>query len=239
MTSKNITLKKVEHFLHGHFMHGVVVFFVALNAVILGLKTNVDLYMSFGKMLDFIDISTVIVLATVVYARWLQLGSGFLKSNWHVFDALIVTLSIVGYFFNFEFLQPFRILMLFRMTELFPSMRVLVDALFRALKGLMSSVVVLCMTFYIFGYIGYFYFGPHLHQDFGSLTKAMSTLMSIMTFDDFRTIAGEMEKVGSFAWLYILLFLLSSTFSFFNLLVGVVVQAMSDATHHARKKLSD
>lgn len=239
MASQDISVKKFENFLHGHMMHGIVIALVILNACVLGLKTDPEISMTFGAFLDLVDISTVIILAGVVYSRWLQLGSRFLKSSWHVFDALIVTLSLVGYFMHMEIFQPFRILMLFRMTELFPSMRLLVDALFRALKGLGSSVVVLLMTFYIFGYIGYFYFGQHMFQEFGSLTRAMSTLMSLMTFDDFRTIVGAMARVHSFSWIYVLLFLLCSTFSFFNLLVGVVVQAMADATQHARKRSAE
>ena len=236
MTSKNQAVTKFETFLHSHFMHGVIVLLVALNAVVLGLKTSPDIYLSFGKPLDLIDLLTVLFLATVVFVRWIQLGGNFLKNGWNLFDAIVITISLGGYFLNYEILQPFRILMLFRLAELYPSMKILIDALFRSLSGLASSVIILFITFYIFGYIGYFTFGAHLSQDFGSLTRAMSTLMSLMTFDDFRSITHQMERVSPFAWLYVILFLFCSAFSFLNLLIGVVVQAMADATHHARRK---
>ena len=72
---------------------------------------------------------------------------------------------------------------------------------------------------------------PDIHKWFGNIPEAMYTLFQVMTLESWSMgIARPVMALYPLAWLYFVPFVLISSFIVMNVVVGIVVNAISEVT---------
>jgi hypothetical protein len=72
------------------------------------------------------------------------------------------------------------------------------------------------------------------HDYFGRLDITCLTLFQIMTLDGWGAITEEVMQAYKWAWFPFVLFIMSSSFFFLNLIIAVVCEAVSKVAHDRR-----
>tara|TARA_A100000171_G_C2113698_1_gene136527 strand:- start:388 stop:1254 length:867 start_codon:yes stop_codon:yes gene_type:complete len=230
---------KIEDFFHSNLMHWVITVLVLANAIILGLKTESSITSLHGPLLETIDHAIITVLVIEIIVRFLGTQTRFFKRFWNVFDAVVLAISVVAILYEIEVLQALRIILIFRLVELLPKMKHVVDAIARALHGITNAVILLMVIFYTFAVAGTHLFSGISQENFGDVAISMFTLFQLMAFDELGNVIRPLMDELPYAWAFFVLFLGLSAFSILNLFIGIVVQAMQDASADLERSKDD
>lgn len=230
---------KIEEFFHGNFMHWVITLLVLTNAVILGLKTEPNVISAYGSLLEAMDNIIVTILVIEIVVRFLGTQKRFFSRFWNSFDAIVIGISVAAIVYEIEVLQALRIILIFRLVELLPKMKHVVDAIARALHGIANAVILLIVIFYTFSVAGTHLFSGISEENFGDVAISMFTLFQLMAFDELGNVIRPLMEVQPYAWAFFVLFLGLTAFSILNLFIGIVVQAMQDASADLERQQND
>ena len=122
-------------------------------------------------------------------------GVDFFKDGWNIFDTVIVLVSIMPMITFLSSMRAFRIFRMFRalralrMLKRLEKLRVIVQALIRALPSVGWVVVLLAIIYYIFAVIGTNLFAQISPDYFGTLWESLYTLFQITMADDLGNIS--------------------------------------------------
>ncbi len=128
-------------------------------------------------------------------------------------------------------IRVFRVL---RMVSIVPEMRLLLDALLKALPQLGYVVALMFIIFYIYGAVGSLFFADINPVLWGDISIAMLTLFRVMTFEDWTDVMYETMEVYPLSWLYYLTFIFFTAFAFLNMVIGIVVNTLHEETDRVR-----
>jgi voltage-gated sodium channel len=119
-----------------------------------------------------------------------------------------------------------------------PSLRRVVSGLISALPGMGSIGLLLVLIFYVFAVMATKLYGETNPELFGHLGASAYTLFQAMTFDDWSggIVKPLMEKENTYAWFFMIFFMVISTFMVLNLFIGVVVTALDEVTGDGKPK---
>ena len=93
------------------------------------------------------------------------------------------------------------------------------------------------LIYYIFALIGVNLFGDAFPDWFGTIGKAMYTLFQVMTLESWSMgISRPVMELFPYAWAYFVPFVLLSSFIVMNVVVGIVVNAISEVTADTAKE---
>lgn len=230
-------MEKLGVFLTGKFMHFVLLLLVLTNAIILGLEAELDLVRGYEPLITKIDFIVLTVLSISIALRVIVFRTHFFDYGWNTFDLVVVTAAVIGYNTDITLLKTLRVLMVFRIIVFFPTMKMLVEALVYAFKGIVSSMVILSIVFYAFSIAGYYLFQNAPGDSFTTLGISFASLFQLMLFDDFGNITKPIVAVMPESWIFFIGFLFATAFSFINLLIGIFVEAIDEVhkNHDALK----
>lgn len=231
-------MEKLGAFLTGKFMHFVLLILVLTNAIILGLEAESAMVRDYEPLIKQIDFVVLTILAVSISLRVLVFRTHFFEYGWNTFDLVVVTAAIIGHNTDITLLKTLRVLMVFRIIVFFPTMRMLVEALIYAFKGIISSIVILSIVFYAFSIAGYYLFQNAPGDSFTTLGVSFASLFQLMLFDDFGNITKPIIAVMPESWVFFIAFLFATAFSFINLLIGIFVEAI-DEVHKANNALKE
>ena len=220
----------LEVFLHSNAMHAFIVILVLCNGMILGLLTETALIGEHGPALVMLDRVIIGVLVVEVLLRFIGTGAHFFERGWNIFDTVILSISVYAMIYDIPVLQAIRIMLLFRIVELIPTMKHVVEAIKRAVKGLVNATILLLVIFYTFAVASTHLFGVIAADHFGNVGRSMFTLFQLMAFDNLGDIIRPIMEVHDSAWVFFVVFLVMTSFSILNLFIGIIVQAMQDAS---------
>ena len=225
-------------FLKGKFMQTFLLFLVISNAIVLGMQLEVDVFYKYMPLIKQVDLCILIILSISVSLRVLVFRKTFFNYGWNIFDLVVVAAAVIGYNTDITVLKLLRVLLVFRIIVFFPTMKMLVEALIYAFKGVVSSLVILSIVFYAFSIAAYYLFYNAPGDAFSTLGMSFASLFQLMLFDDFGNITKPIFSVMPEAWLFFIAFLFSTAFSFINLLIGVFVEAIN-AVHKEHQALAE
>jgi len=115
-------------------------------------------------------------------------------------------------------------------------MRKVVDALLKAVPGMISVLALLLLVFYVAAVMSTKLFGDAFPEWFGSVGASFYTLFQVMTLESWSMgIVRPVMEVYPQAWLFFIVFILLTTFAVLNLFIAIVVDAMS-VTGHAEQE---
>lgn len=154
----------------------------------------------------------------------------FRGGGWNIFDFLIVAASVIPVDES-DYALLARLLRLFRVMRLIyfvPQLRVLVDALMKAIPRIAYVALMMFIIFYLYGAVGNLLFAAINDVLWGNVGVAMLTLFRIATFEDWTDVMYETMEVYPLSWIYYLSFIFLSAFVFLNMMIGVIIDALNE-----------
>ncbi|MGX5915246.1 ion transporter [Aliidiomarina sp. Khilg15.8] len=206
-----------------------VIIIIVLSALMVGAKTY-DETSRFSPWLTILDYAVTGFFLIEISIRLLaeRRLRDFFKSGWNVFDFVIVVASLLPIQSSdtvliARLLRVFRVL---RLVSMVPELRMLMDALLKALPRMAYVALFMFIIFYIYGAVGSFLFQDINPFYWENISIAMLTLFRIATFESWTAIMYETMEVYPLSWIYYVSFIFLSAFIFLNMMIGVVLEVM-------------
>lgn len=200
---------------------------ILVNAVILGLETSPSAMRAWGPWFTTVDQAILAVFVVEIALRLAAHRLAFFRDPWSVFDFIVVAIALIPASGPLAVLRALRVLRVLRIITLVPSMKRVVGGLLSALPGLGSVSAIIGIIFYVAAVIATKLFGAAFPQWFGTLGDSAFTLFQVMTLEGWAMdIVRPVMEVFPLAWIFFLLFILSSTFTLLNLFIAVIVNAI-------------
>lgn len=211
-----------------------VLVLILLNAVTLGLETSESVRALAEPALGFFDRAVLAVFVLEIALRLVAQRARFFLDPWSVFDFVVVGVSLFPATGSLSVLRALRVLRVLRLITLVPSLRRVVGALVGALPGLGSIIMLLALLLYVFGVMATELYGEAFPDKFGTLGGSIYSLFQLMTLDGWSgEIVRPVMQVAPYSWVFFIGFIIATSFTLFNLFIGVVVSAMQ--SEHERE----
>lgn len=204
----------------------VIIGVIVLNAATLGLETSNGLMARHGDLLHRIDQVCLAIFVTELVVKLYAHRLAFFRNSWNVFDLLVVGIALVPGSGAFGVLRALRVLRVLRLISMVPQLRRVVEALLRAVPGILSIGALLVLLFYVSAVMSTTLFGDTFPEHFGSLSHSLFSLFQIMTLDGWSDLARDVLAAHPWAGAFFIPYILLSAFTVLNLFIAVIVDAM-------------
>jgi voltage-gated sodium channel len=236
MTLREKTAAFIDSPRFRNFIIGVIVF----NAVILGLETSKPLMAAVGPFIHALDVICLYIFVVEIVLKLFAHHFRFFKSGWNIFDFIIVGIALVPAAQSMSVLRALRILRVLRIISATPSLRRVVEGFLKALPGMGSVFILMSLIFYIGAVMATKLFGDSFPDWFGTLGASGYSLFQIMTLESWSMgIVRPVMEVYEYAWAFFVPFIMVTTFAVVNLLVGLIVNSMSETASEESNAATD
>jgi voltage-gated sodium channel len=229
-------LKKVDR---SKTFQALIIVVILLSALLIGAKTY-SLSANAMTLLSIFDLAITIFFVVEIVIRFLASPKKkiFFKDGWNIFDTVIVIGSLIpaggsGVLLA-RLLRIFRVL---RLVSMVPELRILINALLKAIPRMGYIVLLMFVIFYIYAAIGSMFFHQINEVLWGDVSISMLTLFRVATFEDWTDVMYETMAVHPLSWIYYLSFIFLTAFVFLNMMVGTVLEVMSQEHENYRAQL--
>lgn len=217
-----------------------IIALIVLNGITLGMATSKDMMLSYGHIIEFLDVMIIAIFTVEIAMRIYVYRVSFFKDPWSLFDFFVVAISLVPANAGLQILRVLRVLRLFRLLTVIPQMRIIIGALIGVIPGIFSVSMVLMLFFYVFAIMATNLFGESFPQWFGTLGGSMYTLFQIMTLESWSMgIVRPVMEVYPHAWIFFVIYILLVTFIMVNLFIGLVVDAIFTIKEHDKEEVEE
>lgn len=184
------------------------------------------------------------VFAAEILLRVTVTGKRFFSSAWHMFDFVVVVLSLAPVMHQLTVLRAMRILRAFRLLSTVASVRMVIDGTLKASTGLAACLAMVLLIYYIYAVMTVHMFAGAGAEHFGDLWKALASLYLLMTSQGTNTdVMQAVAKEIPWAWWIICSFVLITSFAVINLIISVFSAAVNeqyaDTRHQAHTERAD
>ena len=204
---------------------GVIIF----SSLLIGVKTY-DLNPNYLFVLEVLDMGVTVFFLIEILLRFITTPNKkrFFHNAWNIFDTLIVTISLIPidqseYALLARLIRIFRVL---RLVSAIPELRLLVNALLKALPSMGYVLLLMFILFYMYASVGSFIFESINPVLWGDISISMLTLFGVVTFEDWTDVMYETMIVHPWSWVYYLSFIFFNAFVFLNMMIGIVIDKM-------------
>lgn len=228
-------IERFGRFLESAKVQKFITLLIVVNAATLGLETVPRIMSAYGPLLYAVDKAILAVFVVEVGGKLAYRRRDFFRDGWNWFDFIVVGIALIPATGPLAILRTLRVFRVLRLLSKVPSMRKVVEALFRALPGMGSIAALIALIFYVGAVLATNLFGAKFAEWFGSVGASMYTLFQIMTLESWSMgIVRPVMAVHPLAWTFFVPFILITTFAVLNLYVGIVVDAMQ-SQHQAEQ----
>ncbi|MFT5662400.1 MAG: voltage-gated sodium channel [Sulfurimonas sp.] len=218
-------------------MMSVIIF----SALVIGVHTfNIDPMLE--QILLYVDylITVIFVIEISVRIAAEKKVSDFFKDGWNVFDFIIVAVSIIPIDENYaNVARLIRIFRMLRLITLLPELKVIIGALFKSAKSIGYVMILMFIIFYVFAVVGTILFENMESGLWRDVGIALLTLFRVMTFEDWTDVMYETMEVYPWSWAYYLLFIFLTTFTFLNMIIGIILDTLNEEHKKVEKESVD
>ena len=239
-------MEKVKKLVDSKAFQNAILIVIIINSIIMGLQTSPTITDAIGGVRDVLDwVCLSIFILEMLLKMIAERFFGYFKSGWNWFDFIIIITSLLS---GLAVLSSIRILRVFRvfrslkglrgfkMVSSLKPLQIIISAIGKSLPGISWTALLLIIIYYIFAIIGVTQFGEVFPDWFGNIPKAMYTLFQVMTLESWSMgISRPVMEEFSYAWAYFVPFVLTSAFVMMNVVVGIVVNAISEVAEMNRK----
>lgn len=207
-------------------MMAVIIF----SALVIGINTfNIDPLLE--SALFYVDNLITIIFVIEIGLRMAaeKKVSDFFKDGWNIFDFVIVAVSLIPV--NGDYANVARLIRIFRMLRLItllPELKVIITALFKSAKSIGYVMILMFIIFYVFAVVGTILFESAPSGLWRDVGVALLTLFRVMTFEDWTDVMYETMEIYPWSWLYYLLFIFLTTFTFLNMIIGIILDTLNE-----------
>lgn len=223
-----------------------ILFIIIFNSAIMGIETISGLPDKVVLVLGLFNNICLWIFIIEMLLKFLAYGMDYFKDPWNWFDMVIIGTSLISALPFMAALRAFRVLRVLRSLKALRSMRlvssihhlqIILVAIVRSVPSILWTGLLMILIYYIFALIGVNLFGQAFPDWFGTVGKAMYTLFQVMTLESWSMgISRPVMEVYSAAWLYFVPFVLISSFIVMNVVVGIVVNSISEVTAEDTKQ---
>jgi voltage-gated sodium channel len=213
---------------------------IAVNAVVLGLQTYEGVVRRWG---GWLELANAVCLGIFLLELGVRMGAywprplAFFRSGWNVFDFVVILgVFLPGVSQSTTTLRLLRLLRVVRLVRVLPELRVLLLGVWRSIPPLASIAAVTAMILFVYGMVGWIWFGDELPRQWGDIGRAMLTLFVMLTLENFPQYMDAAMDVEPWAWIYYVSFVLVAAFIVLNVLIGIVLNAMEEARELERRR---
>jgi voltage-gated sodium channel len=213
-----------------------VIFVIILSSLLIGVKTY-DLNPHYLLILEALDMGVTLFFLSEILLRFVTFPhkKRFFHNAWNVFDTLIVMVSLIPidqseYALLARLVRIFRVL---RLISAIPELRLLVNALIKALPAMGYVLLLMFILFYMYAAVGSFLFESINPVLWGDISISMLTLFRVVTFEDWTDVMYETMHVHAWSWIYYLSFIFFNAFVFLNMMIGIVIDKMQQEHNDA------
>ncbi len=204
---------------------------IVINAIGLGVETSPAAMDAVGGAVSLLDTIALAIFVVELAIKLFAYRLAFFKSGWNIFDLAIVSAALLPAGAQFSVLRALRILRALRLVSVVPSMRKVIVGLFSAIPSIATVIVMLLLLFYISAVMATKLFGDAFPEWFGNLGASLYSLFQIMTLESWSMgIVRPVMEEFPYAWAFFVPFILITSFIVLNLFIGVIVNAMAEAT---------
>lgn len=232
---------KIRKLVDSQIFQNVILGVIVLNAILMGLATSSEIMSSpSGVIITTIDYICLGIFVIEVILKIIAYNKDFLRSGWNIFDFIIVAISLVPNLQFFAALRTLRVLKVLRtlrslrvlrMVSGFKKLRIIATSIIDSIPGILWTGFLLLIEFYVFAILGTTLFAKEFPEWFGSIGSSFYTLFQVMTLESWSMgISRPVMEVYSWAWLYFVPFVICSAFIVMNVVVGIVVNTISETT---------
>lgn len=213
----------------------IIIIVVLLNCVVIALQT-MQWSEEITFLLDVIDNCCLAIYVIEIVFRIVADGKNFFKQGWCWFDLIIVTLSLIPLsVFPFpaqamRLIRVFRAMRAFLLVSAFKPLRIIVESIFKSLPSVAWTIFLLIVIFYIYAVAGIYLFGEGYPEYFADLPSAFFTLFQLSTMESWSSVAREALSMHPLTAFYFISFILISAYIVLNVVVGIIVAALEEAT---------
>jgi len=242
---RNAHLNFAARLVHSGPFKSVVLGAILAGAIVVGLETVPTARESIGSALVAID---RVILGIFVLEVILKIAAEgrrpwrYFADPWNVFDFTVTVVCLLPLDAQFaQVLRLGRVARSLRLVTALPRLQLIVGALLRSLPSFGWITLLLFTLLYAYSVMGVFLFGENDPERFGSLWSSMLTMFSVLTLEGWFDImhdqmvglprsdgSASTETSPVAAPIFFVSFILSGTMIFLNLLVGVIVNSMSE-----------
>lgn len=208
---------------------------ILINAVVIGAETF-PLSASVMSILVVIDGICIAIYTVEAILKIAAYRTRYFTDPWNIFDFVILILCLLPASMLpipvqvARVLRITRALRVFRLVSALRPLRILVDGIVRAIPGVLWTVVLLLIVYYVFAIIGTVMFGSTFPDWFGNIGDSFYTLFQVMTLESWSMgISRPVMEVFPWAWAYFVPFVIVSAFVMANVVVGIIVGTMDEA----------
>ncbi len=216
-----------------------IIIVIVISALLIGVKTH-NLPTKLVSFFIIADVAITVFFALEIIIRYLAVNNfkKFFTSGWNIFDTTIVIGSLIpaggsGVLLA-RLLRVFRVL---RLVSMVPELRQLINALIKAIPKMSYIALLMFVIFYIYGAVGSILFEDINKVLWGDVSISMLTLFRIATFEDWTDVMYETMTVYPLSWTFYLSFIFLTAFIFLNMMVGTILEVMSEE-HERDRALS-
>jgi voltage-gated sodium channel len=217
---------------------------IVVGGVVVGLEAVPAVAERHGTLLKRVD--EVVVGLFVIEAILKIVAAGtrpmrYFGDPWNLFDFTITVICMLPLEGQFaQVLRLARVVRSLRLVRALPKLQLIVDVLLRSLPSFGWITALLMLLLYVYSVMGVALFGVNDPARFGNLWTSMLTMFGILTLEGW--VDNMQDQMGGIpleagggakaspvaAPIFFVSFILSGTMVFLNLLVGVIVNSMSE-----------
>ncbi|SDK27527.1 ion transporter [Streptomyces indicus] len=211
----------------------VVMTLILVNAVLLGLETYSGFaaeWQSALRIAEHLCLAGFTVEILLRMAAHADRPRDFFRDPWNVFDLLVVGcafLPVVSE--NTTLLRLLRLARVLRTARFLPQLRVVMVAVARSVPGTLSFLLVGGLLLYVYAMVGWLFFREADPGHFGSLGRALLTLLLLMTLDGLGDAVRAGLEFSRWTLLYYGAYVVMASFVLVNVLIGVVISSLEEA----------
>jgi voltage-gated sodium channel len=199
---------------------------IIVNAVTLGLETSGAVMAAAGPLIHALDAAILAIFVVEIAARLFVYRAAFWRDPWSVFDFAVVAIALAPTTGNLSVLRALRVIRAFRLVSNVRSMRRVVNGLVQAIPGMGSIIMLLLLILYVFSVMATQLFGATSPESFGTIGASLYSLFIVMTLEGWADLAAQVMETHPNAWVFFLLFILTTSYAVLNLFIGIIVDAM-------------
>ena len=231
LTQPASTLEYLRRIESSKLFQGAVIAIIILSALTIGANTY-TLPPLFSDTLALLDNAiTVFFLVEILFRLGVHPDKKrFLLDGWNLFDTLVVIGSLIP-MDNAEVVLLGRLLRAFRVLRLVsvvPELRFLINSLIKAIPRMGYIALLMFIIFYIYAAMGSMFFSSVDETLWGDVAISMLTLFRVATFEDWTDVMYATMESYPLSWLYYLSFIFLTAFVFLNMMIGAILEVMSE-----------
>ncbi len=211
---------------------------IIANAAILGYDAHNGETGPYHALIEQWNMYFLYIFTVELVLEFLAQGpKRYFSRGWNIFDLIVVGVSWWAVSPVISALRTLRVVRIFRLISAVPQMRRVVEALFSAMPGILATLAILGIVFYIGAVMGTTLF--HNEEGFRDLGESALSLFALSQFDGWGDTIARLQPTYPFAWFFVMSFTVIAAFAVLNLFIGVIVEAVQQAPQEAIKEEID